>query len=96
MLRALQDGGLAGHVRFVGFDSSPKLVEALGNGQLDGLVLQNPMRMGYLGVKIVMAHLRHEKIERRIDTGVTLVTRENMAQPEIQSLLQPDLTPWLR
>jgi len=95
MLRALQDGGHAGRVRFVGFDSSTKLVEALRNKQIDALVLQNPFAMGYLGVKTVVAHLRGEKVEKHIDTGVTLVTPANMDRPEILELIQPDLKKWL-
>ena len=95
MLRALQDGGLAGKVRFVGFDSSPKLVEALRSGQLDGLILQNPFRMGYLGVKSMVEHLRGQPVDKRIDTGVALITRENMEQPENKALLEPDLSQWL-
>ena len=95
MLRALQDGGHAGKVFFVGFDSSTKLVEALRNKQLHALVLQNPMAMGYLGVKAVVTHIRGEKVEKRIDTGVTLVTGANMDQTEIKELIQPDLARWL-
>lgn len=89
MLRALQDASLAGKVRFVGFDSSAKLVEALRQGHIDGLVLQNPMRMGYLGVKTMVDHLRGQPVEQRIDTGATLVTTQNMDQPEIKELLEP-------
>jgi ribose transport system substrate-binding protein len=96
MLRALQDGGFAGSVRFIGFDSSVKLVEALSKGQIDGLILQNPMRMGYLGVKTMVAHLKGRSIERRVDTGVTLVTRENMNEPQVKELLEPDLSRWIK
>jgi ribose transport system substrate-binding protein len=96
MLRALQDGGMAGTVVFLGFDSSPKLVEALDKGEIHGLVLQNPFNMGYVGVSTMVAHLSGKKIERRIDTGVTLVTKENMNQPEVRELLQPDLARWLQ
>jgi len=95
MLRALQDGGHAGRVHFVGFDSSIKLVEALRNKHIDALVLQNPFAMGYLGVKTIVAHLRGEKVERRIDTGVTLVTASIMDRPDIKELIQPDLAKWL-
>jgi len=95
MLRALQDAGLAGKVHFIGFDSSVKLVEALRDGQIDALVVQNPMRMGYLGVKTMVEHLQGKPVEKRIDTGVTLVTREKMEEPEIKELLQPDLARWL-
>ena len=95
MLRALQDGGHAEKVRFVGFDSSAKLVEAMRAGQLHGLVLQNPMRMGYLGVKTMVDHLLGRPVEKRIDTGAALVTPENMDEPQNRQLLAPDLSAWL-
>lgn len=95
LLRALQNNGLAGKVKLVGFDSSPKLVEALAAGQIDGLVVQNPFMMGYLGVKYMAAHLRGETVPARVGTGETLVTRDNMNQPEIAELLHPDLKKWL-
>jgi len=96
MLRALQDAKLAGTVRFVGFDSSEKLVAALRASEIDGLVLQNPMRMGYLGVKTMVSHLAGTPVEKRIDTGVVLVTPSNMNEPEIQILLSPDFDAWLK
>jgi len=95
MLRALQDNGHAGKVKFVGFDSSPKLIEAMTAGQLDGLILQDPFAMGYLGVKTIVAAQQGRPLEKTVDTGETLVTRENMNQPEIQALLAPDLKTWL-
>jgi ribose transport system substrate-binding protein len=78
MLRALQDGGWAGKVRFVGFDSSAKLIEAMKIGQIDGLVLQNPFAMGCLGVKTVVAAIRHQPFAKKVDTGETLVTPAGM------------------
>jgi len=96
MLRALQTAGLAGKVIFVGFDSSPKLVEAMRNGVIHGLVLQNPMKMGYLGVKTLVAHLKGKPVEKRIDTGVVLITPENMDEPESMELLEPDYDKWLK
>ena len=95
MLRALQDGGIAGSVVFLGFDSSPKLVEGLEKGEIQGLVLQNPFRMGYVGVTTMVSRLSGKAVERKIDTGVTMVTQENMNQPEIRELLRPDLARWL-
>ncbi len=91
MLRALQDAGLAGKVHFVGFDSSAKLVEALEKGQLDGLVLQDPVNMGYLAVKTLVQHLRGQSVPTRLDTGSTLVTRDNLNEPVVRALLTPDL-----
>lgn len=96
MLRALQDGGLAGKVKFVGFDSSEMLVNAMKKGELHGLVLQDPINMGYLGVKTMVAHLKGEKVPRRIDTGSTVATPENMNQPEVNALLNPDYKKWLK
>jgi ribose transport system substrate-binding protein len=95
MLRALQDAGLAGKIKFVGFDSSEKLVQALENGELHGLVIQDPMNMGYLGVKTIIQHLKDHKVDARIDTGSTVATRGNMNDPKIQALLKPDFKKWL-
>lgn len=92
MLRALQEAGRAGTIVFVGFDSSPKLVQALREGEISGLILQNPVKMGYLGVKQMTLHLRGLPIDRIIDTGVYLATRENIDDPAIRVLLLPDFT----
>jgi len=91
-LRALQESKLAGRVKFVGFDSSPKLVQALRDGHLQGLVLQNPVKMGYLGVKMMVQHLRGEVLPAQVDTGVTVATPENMDLDEVKVLLSPDLS----
>jgi ribose transport system substrate-binding protein len=95
MLRALQDAGLAGQIKLVGFDSSQQLVDAMRNGELHGLVLQDPFNMGYLAVKLLVGHLNGEAIEKRVDTGLTLVTPENMDEPEVLQQLLPDLTEYL-
>ena len=96
MLRALQNAGLAGKIRFVGFDSSDKLVQGLKDGHIDGLVLQNPFAMGYIGVKTLVAHMRGGKVEKFIDTGAAVVTLENMNEPDIKERLQPDLDRYLK
>jgi ribose transport system substrate-binding protein len=95
MLRVLQDNGWAGKVKFVGFDSSETLVKGLEDGHIDGLVLQDPVNMGYLGVKTMVAHLNGQPVERRIDTGVRLITRAQMNEPDARALLHPDLSKWL-
>jgi ribose transport system substrate-binding protein len=96
MLKVLQDNGWAGKVRFVGFDASDTLVKGLRDGHLDGLVLQDPVKMGYLGVKAMIAHLKGEKVERRVDTGVQVVTPQNLDEPAMKELTQPDLSRWLK
>ena len=91
-LRALQETGLAGKIIFIGFDSSPKLVQALRDGHIQGLIVQNPVKMGYLGVKLMTQHLGGQPIEKVIDTGVYIATRDNIDDPEIRSLLLPDFS----
>ena len=95
MLRALKDAGLAGKVKHVGFDASEALVKAMKENEIQGLVLQNPIRMGYLGVKTLVDHIRGRTVEKVIDTGAVIVTPENMDTPEMRALHTPDLTEWL-
>ncbi|MFC2168352.1 substrate-binding domain-containing protein [Acidobacteriota bacterium] len=94
-LRALQESGRAGQIKFVGFDSSPKLVQGLESGHIHGLILQDPVKIGYMGVKQMVLHLQGQTIAGRIDTGVHLITPENMNDPEMKTLLSPDLSPYL-
>lgn len=89
MLLALQDMKLAGKIVFVGFDSSPSFIEAMRNKQMQGTVVQSPVNMGYLGVKTMVDSLMGKPVEKRIDTGVALVTPDNLDDPKIKELLQP-------
>jgi ribose transport system substrate-binding protein len=89
MLRVLEDGGNAGKVHFVGFDSSDKLIAALSKGEIDGLVVQNPRKMGYLSVKALVDAIHGKTVDQTVDTGATLVTKANMSQPDIAELIAP-------
>ncbi len=87
MLLALRQNNLAGKIRFVGFDTSPPLIEALEKGEIDALVAQDPIRMGYEGVRAMIEHLQGKEVPATMDTGVRLITRENLDQPEIQKMI---------
>jgi ribose transport system substrate-binding protein len=87
MLLALRQTNLAGKIKFVGFDTSPPLIEALEKGEIDALVAQDPTRMGYEGVKTLIEHIRGKPVATIVDTGVRLITRENLNAPEIKKLL---------
>jgi ribose transport system substrate-binding protein len=89
MLLALQDEGRAGKLPFVGFDASPAFVEAMRKGQMHGIVLQNPYNMGYLAVKTMVEHLEGKQVPKVVDTGVALVTPDNLDEPRSQELLNP-------
>src|SRR5215216_5112110 len=88
VVQALKQKGLAGKVVLVGFDSSPNLVEDLKAGAIDALVLQNPYKMGYEAVKAMVAKLDGQTPPRVVDTGVKLLTKENLDTPEMQQLLK--------
>ena len=96
MTKALRDIGLAGgKVKMVGFDAGSQSVTDMKNGDVQGLVVQNPLLMGYLGVVTAVKHLKGQPVEKRIDTGVVLVTPENMNEPQIKDLLYPPLKEFL-
>ena len=95
MLRALKDAGRAGKMKFVGFDSSEKLIQALRDNELHGLVQQNPFAMGEIGVRTVVARIKGGETEKVIDTGVVVVTPGNMDEAEIKKLLYPPLKEYL-
>ncbi len=86
---ALRNAGRAGKVVAIGFDTAEELLEGLAEGTLHALVVQDPFKMGYEGVAAVMRSLRGESVPARIDTGVTLVTKERLGEPAIEALLHP-------
>ncbi len=96
MLKALQDIDKAGAIKFVGFDASEGLVRALSQGQIQALIVQNPMKMGQMGVEAMVKTLRGDTVQKVIDTGAEIITRENMNQPDMQTLLNPPLDKYLK
>jgi ribose transport system substrate-binding protein len=97
MAKALRDIGKgAGKVKMVGFDAGSQSVIDLKNGDVQGLIVQNPVFMAYKGVMTLVEHLQGKPVEKRIDTGVVLVTPENIDKPEIKELLYPPLDKYLK
>lgn len=87
---ALASKNLAGKVRLFGFDASKAEIEYLKSGTVQGVVVQNPFKMGYEGVKALAQIARGQGAPpKRIDTGATVVTKANMDQPEVHKLLYP-------
>jgi ribose transport system substrate-binding protein len=95
MLLALEGGGYAGKVKFVGFDSSEKLINAIKDGHLNATVVQNPFKMGYLSVKYMVDYLNGKSVPKRVDTGAYLVTKADMDQPDVKEILYPPLKKYL-
>jgi ribose transport system substrate-binding protein len=94
-LRALTSRNLAGKIFLVGFDASDKLIDGIRKGVVHGLVLQDPFKIGYLGVMTAVKHLNGEPVEKRIDTGITMVTAENLDDPDVRELYTRDLSKYL-
>lgn len=102
-LGALEELGLSGQVKFVGFDPNERMVRALREGSMHGIVLQDPVTMGELAVKALVAHLDPqrlrdedrarimdgESVKKRIPTGEYVATKENMDEPRMAELLNP-------
>jgi ribose transport system substrate-binding protein len=89
VLKALEETGLDSKVKFVAFDPNKELIQGMADKKVHGIVLQDPVTMGYESVKRLAAHLKGEKVEKRIGTGEYVATPENMATPEMDKLLKP-------
>jgi ribose transport system substrate-binding protein len=87
IFRAVQARGKKGQVKIIGFDASPDLIEALRDGTIEALVVQNPFRIGHDGVTAAAAVLQGKPVQKRIDTGVVVVTRENLETPDVKAVL---------
>jgi ribose transport system substrate-binding protein len=97
IIMALRNAGKAGGaVKIVGFDAGGQTVEALKKGDVQAVIVQNPLRMGYLGVITMFEHLSGKPVAKRIDTGVYVVTPANMDTPEMKDLLYPPLEKYLK
>ncbi|MCA8985294.1 MAG: substrate-binding domain-containing protein [Planctomycetaceae bacterium] len=88
-LGALRELNLTGKVKFIAFDPNGDLIDGLQKGHVQGIVLQDPVTMGYQAVKQMLAHLEGKPVEKRIKTGEFVATPENMNQPDMQKLLHP-------
>ncbi|MGY8690539.1 MAG: ABC transporter substrate-binding protein, partial [Verrucomicrobiales bacterium] len=96
MTKALKERGRAGgQVKVIGFDTGRQSVLDMENGDLQGLIVQNPLDMGYQGVLGVIAKLGGKEFPRRLDTGVGLITKENMNDPTPSKLLNPPIDEYL-
>ena len=95
-VQAAKGRNLAGKLKIVGFDTSQTLIEDMQAGNIDSLVVQNPFRMGYLAVSTLIGNVQGKKPEKRIDTGATVVTRDNLQQPAIQELINPPIDKYLK
>jgi ribose transport system substrate-binding protein len=87
-------GGNKKGVHLMGFDSSKPLLDAVEKGDIDGLILQDPYKMGYLGVWVMVHYLEGYDVAREgkvMSTGEHVITRENLKARSTEELFDPDL-----
>ena len=89
--QAIAENKAGDTIKVVGFDSDDKLVKLLADGHLAALVVQDPFRMGYDGIKTALAASKGEKVPENVDTGVNLITKENMNSDRSKELLTPSV-----
>lgn len=97
MTKALREIGRAGgEVKMVGFDAGSQSIKDMESGDVQGLVVQDPLKMGYEGVMTLVKKIKGETVPRRIDTGVVLVTPENMNEDAMRALLKPPFKDYIK
>ena len=96
MIAAVKGAGIAGKVKFVGFDVNEALLAGVKEKVVHALAVQDPFNMGYLAVKHCVAHIRGTKVERTFDTGSEILTLDNLESARIKELIAPDIDKWLK
>lgn len=87
--KAVEEMGKTGQIHVIGFDSSDDEIAYLKSGVIDGMMVQNPYNMGYLGIRNLYKVLQGETVDEKIDTGVTYVNQENVGDEDSEWLLYP-------
>jgi ribose transport system substrate-binding protein len=78
--QALEQAGKAGQVKLVGFDLDPVSYQMVKDGKIDALVVQDPFRMGYEGMNIILTKLTGGEVKDFVGLGTRLLTKDNAAE----------------
>jgi ribose transport system substrate-binding protein len=87
--KAIEEMNLTGKIKIIGFDNTNGEIDYLEDNAIQAIVIQNPYNMGYLGVKNAVNVINKVNIPKTIDTGSTIIDKNNMYLPENQKLLFP-------
>ena len=87
MGRAIKQAGKAGQVAAIGFDGNKDLQDFVKDGTLNAILVQGSFQMGEKGVQAIMELMDGKSVEPQIDTGVVLVTKDNIDSDEAQNVL---------
>lgn len=83
----IRQAGKQDQVKVVGFDAGPDQVKALREGTVQALVAQQPAKIGQDGIQQAIAALKGQPVTKQIQTGFTIVTKDNVDNPEGQAAL---------
>ena len=86
---AIQELNKQDHIQVIGFDNNIVSIGMLETGEMDGLIVQNPYAMGYIGVETAYNLIKGNKTEKQVYTDTTFVTKDNMYDAETQKILFP-------
>jgi ribose transport system substrate-binding protein len=86
---AVRRAGKSGKVTIVGWDASPDEIKGVRDGVVDALVVQNPFKMGFAAVNAAVKQIREGTQPQGADTGVTIVSKQNLDDPQVQAVLKP-------
>src|ERR1700675_4900657 len=89
--QAIAENKVSDKIMLIGFDSDDKTVKLLADGNIKALIVHDPFRMGYEGIKTALAGSKGEKVPESVDTGANLITKENMNSERSKELLTPDV-----
>ncbi len=96
MLKALRAFDYAKQVYLVGYDANEQSLEALKSGDIQGLVVSNPFRIGYLGVTTLVDYVEGQSTSTVVDTGVMLITQANIDSDEVAEAVNPPIDEYLK
>jgi ribose transport system substrate-binding protein len=91
--QAIAENKAQDKIKLIGFDSDDKLIGYLKDGVIYALIIQDPFRMGYEGVKTALEVSQGKEVPKTVDTGVTAITKANMDTPKCKHLLDPIKNP---
>jgi ribose transport system substrate-binding protein len=93
---AIKARNRSGKVKLIGFDSSDAMIEDLKGGVISAMLVQDPFRIGYEGVKTLVDKWAGKPVPKRLDLNARVIRKEDLDKPEIHELLHPDINKYLK
>jgi len=92
-IQAIRSRNLSGKVKLVTFDFSESHVEALKDGTIDLMLVQDPFRIGYEAVKSLAEKLSGKTPVKRLDLPARVIVKADLDKPDVRALLSPE---WMK